>query len=322
MNPPLGEFALIARYCSRTARSALLGVGDDAALLPVAPGHALAAACDMLVEGRHFFADVAPEALGHKALAVNLSDLAAMGARPRWALLALALPQADAAWLERLMAGFYALAARFGVELVGGDTTRGPRNLCVTVLGEAPAEQALRRDAARQGDDVWVSGALGGAALALRHALGEVRLDAAAAALARARLEWPQPRVELGLALRGLAHAAIDISDGLAADLGHILERSGVGATLEWARIPLEPALAGLDSPLALRCALAGGDDYELCFTAPAAHREAIAALATRLGLPLARIGRIEAAPGLRVLDAAGRALALPARGFDHFAQA
>ncbi len=322
MSHRLGEFELIERYCSRPSPGALLGIGDDAALLQPAPGQVLAVSSDMLVAGRHFFADVAPDRLGHKALAVNLSDLAAMGATPRWAVLAFALPEAEPAWLEGLMAGFFALAGRHGVDLVGGDTTRGPLNLCVTVLGEVPAGQALRRDAARAGDELWVSGTLGGAALALRHALGEVALDPATAARTRLCLELPEPRIALGLALRGLAHAAIDISDGLAADLGHILTRSGLGATLQWSCLPLEPALHGLDAALALRCGLAGGDDYELCFTAPAAQRAAITSLGERLGLPLTRIGRIEAKPGLRLIDAEGRVMSLPARGFDHFASA
>jgi thiamine-monophosphate kinase len=302
------EFEIIRRYFSRPAPSALLGGGDDAALVQSAAGCELAVSTDLLLEGRHFAAGAAPRALGHKALAVNLSDMAAMGATPRWATLALALPSADAAWLAAFAEGFYALAARFGVDLVGGDTTRGPLTLCVTILGELPAGTALRRDGARPGDDVWVSGALGGAAYALEHPE-----DAAAAK----RLHEPEPRVALGERLRGLAGAAIDVSDGFAQDLGHILERSGVGAVVRYADLP-KSRIA--DAALEQRCVLAGGDDYELVFTAPPAARAAIEALAAPLGLALSRVGSIQAgAPRLRLLDAQGRAMQTTP-GFDHFA--
>jgi len=302
------EFEIIRRYFSRPAPSALLGVGDDAALVQPAAGRELAVSTDLLLEGRHFAAGAAPRALGHKALAVNLSDMAAMGAAPRWATLALALPSADEAWLAAFAEGFYALAARFGVDLVGGDTTRGPLTLCVTILGELPAGTALRRDGARPGDDVWVSGELGGAAYALEHAQ-----DAAAAK----RLHEPEPRVALGERLRGLAGAAIDVSDGFAQDLGHILERSGVGAVVRYADLP---KFRIADAALEQRCVLAGGDDYELLFTAPPAARAAIEALAAPLGLALSRVGSIQAgAPRLRLLDAQGRAMQ-HAPGFDHFA--
>lgn len=302
------EFEIIRRYFSRPAPSALLGVGDDAALVQSAAGRELAVSTDLLLEGRHFAAGAAPRALGHKALAVNLSDMAAMGATPRWATLALALPSADAAWLAPFAEGFYALAARFGVDLVGGDTTRGPLTLCVTLLGELPAGTALRRDGARPGDDVWVSGELGGAAYALEHAQ-----DAAAAK----RLHEPEPRVALGERLRGLAGAAIDVSDGFAQDLGHILERSGVGAVVRYADLP---KFRIADAALEQRCVLAGGDDYELLFTAPPAARAAIEALAAPLGLPLSRVGSIQAgAPRLQLLDAQGRAMRTTP-GFDHFA--
>jgi len=302
------EFEIIRRYFSRPAPSALLGVGDDAALVQPAAGRELAVSTDLLLEGRHFAAGAAPRALGHKALAVNLSDMAAMGAAPRWATLALALPSADEAWLAAFAEGFYALAARFGVDLVGGDTTRGPLTLCVTILGELPAGTALRRDGARPGDDVWVSGELGGAAYALEHAQ-----DAAAAK----RLHEPEPRVALGERLRGLAGAAIDVSDGFAQDLGHILERSGVGAVVRYADLP---KFRIADAALEQRCVLAGGDDYELLFTAPPAARAAIEALAAPLGLPLSRVGSIQAgAPRLQLLDAQGRAMRTTP-GFDHFA--
>lgn len=315
------EFALIARYFTRAAPGTRLGVGDDAALLRVTADMELAVSTDMLLAGRHFLPEAEPEALGHKTLAVNLSDLAAMGARPRWALLAIALPQADEAWLGAFSRGFYALAERHGVDLIGGDTTRGPLTLCVTILGEVEAGQALTRAGARPGDHVWVSGRLGGAALGLAHLQGRVGLDPDSAAQCRQCLERPEPRVALGRALRGLASAVIDISDGLLADLGHILERSGVGAELELARLPAHPALAaGIPGDLAQHCLLAGGDDYELCFTAPPAHAPGIAALASHLALPLTRIGHIVQGRELIVRDALGRPLDLTTRGYDHFA--
>jgi len=315
------EFDLIARYFTRPAPSARLGVGDDAALIAPQPGFELAVSADMLVAGTHFLPDADPLALGHKALAVNLSDMAAMGARPRWALLSLALPQADEAWLEQFSSGFLALAAEYDVDLIGGDTTRGPLNLSVTILGEVEAGRALRRDAAKAGDAIWVSGELGGAALGLQHLLGERQLPPAEAAACLARLHRPSPRVALGCALIGLAHACIDISDGLLADLGHILERSNLGAEIRLAELPLAAAVAGrLDEPWALCAALAGGDDYELCFTAPAERAEAIRAVAAAAGVPVACLGRITAEVGLKLLDAEGRSMPLHETGFDHFA--
>jgi thiamine-monophosphate kinase len=321
----VNEFELIARFFSRSPRAASvhLSVGDDAALLAPTPGCELAVAVDMLVGGRHFFADTDPERLGHKALAVNLSDIAAMGATPRWALLAGALPDGDAAWVAAFARGFYALADAHGVDLVGGDTTRGPLNLCVTIMGEVPEGRALLRSGAKPGDDVYVSGALGDAALAVAAMTGRTRLGAEALLAARARLEMPAPRIALGLALRGVATAAIDVSDGLLGDLGHILERSAVGATVDLPAIPRSPALAhvagGAAAALALECLLAGGDDYELCFTAPRAAADRIAAIGARTALPLARIGAITAGPGLVVRD--GRGVPLPAlpRAYDHF---
>ncbi len=300
------EFEIIARYFSRPARGAVLGVGDDAAILAPSAGMQLVVSTDLLLEGRHFARGADPRRLGHKSLAVNLSDMAAMGASPRWATLALALPEADERWLGAFAEGFYALAERFGVDLVGGDTTRGPLALCVTILGEVPAGQALRRDGARPGDDIWVSGELGGAA----YALSDPR-DAAAAK----RLHEPAPRVALGERLRGIASAAIDVSDGLAQDLGHLLERSGVGATLEYARLPKHRIA---DPALEQRCVLAGGDDYELLFTAPVDKRGHLERLS---GEPiLTRIGEIhEERDGLRILDGAGLPIRVE-RGFDHFA--
>ncbi len=315
------EFDLIARYFTRPAPNAVLGVGDDAALLAPSPGAQLVVSSDMLVAGRHFFPHTDPRQLGHKALAVNLSDLAAMGAVPRWAILALALPTVDEAWLADFSRGFFALAERFGVTLVGGDTTRGPLNLCVTVLGEAPAGRALRRSGAKPGDEIWVSGDLGGAALGLRYLWGEVGLDAADSSVCLSRLQQPEPRVVLGDMLACVAHAAIDISDGLLADLGHVLERSGVGAVLEFNRLPAHPVVsARLPDPIVRHCLLAGGDDYELCFTAPADRAGAILAVGKAAGVPVARVGRITAEPSLRLLDGEGRDMEIERRGFDHFA--
>jgi len=302
------EFELIQRYFSRPARHALLAGGDDAALLRPDAGMELAVSTDMLLEGRHFGKGADPRLLGHKALAVNLSDMAAMGATPRWATLAIALPAADEAWIAAFAEGFYALAARYEVDLVGGDTTRGPLTLCVAILGEVPAGLALMRGGARPGDDIWVSGELGGAALAL-----EEPGNAAAAK----RLHEPQPRVELGERLRGIAHAAIDVSDGFAQDLGHILERSGVGALVHY---PLLPKVPCADAALQRRCVLSGGDDYELVFTAPQGVRAQVEALSSALRLPLARVGSIQpGAPKLQILDAGGKPIAA-ARGWDHFA--
>lgn len=312
------EFDLIARFFTRPSRHAVLGVGDDAALIEPTPGRQLAISADMLVAGRHFHAGADPEALGHKALAVNLSDMAAMGAVPRWALLALALPEADEAWLAAFSRGFLDLAEAHGVELIGGDTTRGPLNLSVTILGEVEPGKALRRDAAQVGDDIWVSGELGGAALGLRHLSGAGLLDSRDALACLERLHRPQPRVALGRALAGLARAAIDISDGLLADLGHILERSGVGARLELARIPSTPALAR-HADLIVDCALNGGDDYELCFTAPGTRREAVLDAARALAIPVSLVGEIVHAGGLTVVDAHGATRNIQAKGYDHF---
>lgn len=320
------EFELIERFFTRAprGRSVRLGVGDDAALLAVTPGWELAASVDMLVAGRHFFPDTDPQRLGHKTLAVNLSDMAAMGAVPRWALLAGALPHADAAWLMAFARGFLALADAHAVDLVGGDTTRGPLNLCVTILGEIPAGHALQRGGARAGDEVYVSGTLGEAALALLALSHRTTLAPDVLARCRERLERPQPRVALGLALRDVASAALDLSDGLVGDLAHILERSGVGAEIELAAIPRAPVLdamlRGPERELALRCVLAGGDDYELCFTAPPPARHAIVEIAAAVALPLARIGRITAGRQLVVRDERGLPLPVLPQAFDHFA--
>ncbi|CAL93127.1 thiamine-phosphate kinase [Azoarcus olearius] len=315
-----GEFALIQRHFSRPCGHTALAGGDDAALLHPRPGMELAVSADMLVAGTHFFPDADPHDLGWKTLAVNVSDLAAMGADPRWALLSLALPAADDAWIAAFADGFYACAERFGVDLAGGDTTRGPLTLSVTILGEVPRGQALTRAGANAGDDIWVSGQPGLAALGLEMLRGTFA-PTADGERCLAALHRPQPRVALGQALRGLASAALDISDGLLGDLGHILVQSRCGATLHEDALPLAALYATGASPaLARRCLLAGGDDYELLFCAPPAARAAITALGPALALPLTRIGTLSDAPGTVALRSAdGTLTALAARGYDHF---
>lgn len=315
-----GEFDLIARYFMPTTRHTVLAGGDDAALIRVRAGMELAVSTDALISGRHFFEDADPLSVGHKSMAVNVSDLAAMGATPRWATLALALPSADEDWIAPFARGLLALAEDHGVDLVGGDTTRGPLMICVTIMGEVPEGRALLRSGAKPGDDLWVSGTVGDAALAVAHARGEFRLHADDLAHAFRRLDFPQPRVALGQALLGSAHSAIDVSDGLAQDVGHIAERSHVRAVIRWDDVPL--SFVGQryrTHPLMLRCALAGGDDYELAFTAPASLREQVAALTADAGVALTRIGHIEAGEGVVVVDAHGNPIALPETGFDHF---
>ena len=326
----MGEFDLIARYFKRPARRAALGVGDDCALLQPSPGYQLAVSTDMLVAGRHFLPDVDPRTLGHKALAVNLSDLAACGARPLAFTLALALPQADAAWLESFSKGLFALADAHDCELVGGDTTQGPLNICITVMGEVPVQQgrslALLRSGAQADDDIYVSGTLGDARLALDVLRGAVTLPGAQLAAARQRMDTPEPRVALGMALRGVATAAIDISDGLLGDLGHVLESSRVGARLDThialglLRHGREAADKVLPEATRLACVLAGGDDYELAFTAPTTARDAVQAAAAASHTPVTRIGQVLAAPGLQLVDAQGAPVVNSFRSFDHFA--
>ena len=316
----ISEFDLIRRFFTRATPGALLGVGDDAALLQVSAGNVLAVSTDMLVCGTHFLPDADPFMLGHKALAVNLSDMAAMGAAPRWATLAIALPEVDEAWLAKFSTGFFALAQQYGVELVGGDTTRGALNLCVTIFGEVPPQQALRRNGAQVGDEIWVSGTLGDAALALAHLQGRIALSDEEFGACAPALHQPQPRVALGLALHGIASSTIDISDGLLADLGHILDASQMGAQLYFQALPVSPVLRGyLWQPLARQCVLSGGDDYELCFTASAAHHAELLEIAARLNLPLTRIGEIVAGHGCIVHDAAGNPLNVEVGGYDHF---
>jgi thiamine-monophosphate kinase len=324
----MGEFDLIARFFKRPVRRAALGVGDDCALLAPTPGMQMAISSDMLVEGRHFFAKVDPQRLGHKALAVNLSDLGAAGAQPLAFTLALSLPQVDEAWLQGFSQGLFALAEAHGCELIGGDTTRGPLNLCITVFGEVPAGQALLRSGAKAGDDLYVSGTLGDARLGLEAALGHWPLPSDLQAACMARLELPTPRVALGMALRGIATSALDLSDGLAGDLGHILNASQVGATLHADAVRSclgahqHPWVQAGHLPDAhwLECTLAGGDDYELAFTAPASEREAVQAAARQAQTPVRRIGQIDAQPGLRVHEADGRPITTRFASFDHFA--
>lgn len=331
----MGEFDLIARYFRRPARRAALGIGDDCALLPALPGQQLAISSDMLVEGRHFFADINPVALGHKALAVNLSDLAACGAEPLGFTLALALPRVDEAWLAGFSSGLLALADAEHCELMGGDTTRGPLTICITVFGTVPVtvgsdagcSQALLRSGAQAGDDLYVSGSLGDARLALDAMRGRIYLPPALLDATRHRLEMPTPRIALGRALRGVASAAIDLSDGLAGDLQHVLKASHVGASVDTAAVlDLLAARRHADWPSAelsqanaLTAVLSGGDDYELAFTAPIAQRHAVEAAALASHTVVSRIGRIDDQVGIRWLDAAGAPIADDFTSFDHF---
>lgn len=315
----MNEFTLIERYFSPPTPRTLLGGGDDAALLVPSPGRVLAVTTDMLVEGTHFLPSVDPESLGHKVLAVNLSDLAAMGAVPRWAFLSMALPSVDEAWIESFARGFLGLARDHEVDLAGGDTTRGPRNFNVTLIGDVEPGLALRRDGAKAGDDLWLSGCTGEAALGLRIRCGELRLGAVDAARCLQRLERPVPRVALGRALAGLATSTIDVSDGLVADVGHICERSSLGASIEWARLPVSSVFASVADGLRRECVLAGGDDYELAFTAPPSRRRIIEQVARGAGVPVTRIGAITAGQGVAVVLPDGRAVPTSTGGFDHF---
>lgn len=315
------EFALIDRYFRRPARNAVLGVGDDGAIVRPRPGMDIVVSTDMLVAGTHFLPNADPADLGWKTLAVNVSDMAAMGAEPRWALLAAALPAATESWIAAFAEGFFACAGEFGVDVIGGDTTKGPRNFCVTIFGEVPEGKALLRSGARPGDEVWVSGAPGLAALGLAHLQGRTVLREQALTSCLAALHRPQPRVTLGLALRGLATSAIDVSDGLLADIGHILEESGAAASLHLDRMPTAAAEACADAGLSRDCLLAGGDDYELAFTVPAERHAEVEALAATLPLALTCIGTVTAgeAGQIAVLDGNGAPLSLERRGYDHF---
>ena len=329
----MGEFDLIARYFKRPTQRAVLGVGDDCALLAPTPGMHMAMSSDMLVEGRHFLSTVEPARLGHKALAVNLSDLAACGAEPTAFTLALSLPRIDEAWLEGFSTGLLQLANEYSCELVGGDTTQGPLNICITAFGEVPPGDALLRQNAQVGDDIYVSGTVGDARLALEVFRGTQFLDAKAFEAVRARMEIPTPRIALGIALRAIANAAIDVSDGLLGDLGHILQRSKVGAQIDttWLQqsntfgedaqaAGISPILAQLPWNKRIDFALAGGDDYELCFTAPVHQREMVHAAAWESNTPVTRIGRITEAQGLMVMDPEGQPITRRFASFDHFA--
>jgi thiamine-monophosphate kinase len=332
----MGEFDLIDRYFKRPARKAALGVGDDCALIMPTAGMQLAISSDMLVEGRHFLSTVNPSHLGHKALAVNLSDLAASGAEPLAFTLALALPRVDEAWLAGFSEGLFQLADAHNCELIGGDTTQGPLNICITVFGEVPPGDALLRHNAQVGDDIYISGTVGDARFALEVFRGTQSLDAKAFEQVRTRMEQPTPRVQLGLELRAIANAAIDVSDGLLGDLGHILKRSNVGAEIntDWLQAAgsfsgslNEPTHAGISQWLAalpfnkrLEFAMSGGDDYELCFTAPVNQRELVHAAAWESDTPVTRIGRITETSGLVVLDPQGQPITRRFASFDHFA--
>lgn len=320
----MGEFDLIDRFFKRPAKHADLGVGDDCALLSPRPGHQLALSADMLVEGRHFLSTVDPATLGHKSLAVNLSDLAACGAEPRAFLLSLSLPRADVAWLQGFSQGLFALADAHGCELIGGDTTQGPLNISITVLGDVPRGQALLRSGARAGDDIFVSGTVGDARLALEVFRGKLSLPETVFRRCRNRMEQPTPRVALGIGLRGVASAAADISDGLLGDLGHILRQSGAGARLDLAAcegllscrhdVPLTDALLRT-------CVLSGGDDYELVFTAPPTLRDAVQQAAIDSQTSVTCIGTVTATTGIDLLDRQGHRVDTSFTSFDHFAQ-
>ncbi|MFP5506443.1 MAG: thiamine-phosphate kinase [Gammaproteobacteria bacterium] len=323
---PLTEFSLIDRFFAAPAArrgDIAVGIGDDAAVVDVPAGQQLVVATDTLVAGVHFPETATAADIGHKALAVNLSDLAAMGARPAWATLALTLPDADAAWLEAFARGFFALAERTGVALIGGDTTRGPLTVTVQILGLVPTGAALLRSGARPGDRIYVSGSLGDAALALQWLSGAVIVGGNARTHLEARLHRPEPRLALGARLREVASAAIDVSDGLLADLGHLLDASGFGATLWVDRLPRSDAfrtvVAGPQAPAWYELPLAGGDDYELCFSAAPEHVAALEMLADELGIALTPIGEIDAEPGLRCRRDDGSDYAPARRGYEHF---
>ena len=319
----MGEFELIERYFKRPARQAVVGIGDDCAVWTPRPDHQLAFSADMLVEGRHFLSTVSPRSLGHKALAVNLSDLAACGATPRAFLLSLSLPRADEEWLSGFSQGLLALADLHACELIGGDTTQGPLNIAITVMGETPHGLAILRSKAQTGDDIYVSGHLGDARLALEVFRGNLSVPQAVFDQARARMETPTPRMALGTSLRGIASAMADVSDGLLGDLGHILKASGVGAQLNLSALSqLMLTRQAWDCPREcwLRCVLTGGDDYELVFTAPPASQQSVEAAALSSGTPITRIGRITPDSGFVLMDDNGDVVHHDFRSFDHFA--
>ncbi|QWE30957.1 thiamine-phosphate kinase [Polynucleobacter sp. Adler-ghost] len=333
----LGEFDLIQRFFKTQSElmlvsnpgSVKLGIGDDCALLKTDPAEEIAITSDMLVCGRHFFPDANPEWLGWKALAVNLSDLAAMGARPLGFTLALALPEANSAWLEAFSKGLFTIANQFACPLIGGDTTAGPLNICITAFGSIPKDEAIRRTGALAGDDIWVSGAVGDARLALAALRHELELKNGDLEIIEARMHQPTPRVHLGIALRGIANSALDISDGLLGDLRHILKQSGKDAEIFLDRIPKSTTLRKQSQTIQNQYAATGGDDYELCFTAASSSRDAITKISEDLNLPLTQIGSIKSmqssAPEIHIVGNDGKELdtqeaGLLLKSFDHFA--
>lgn len=316
----MSEFDLIRRYFTRATHHTDLSVGDDAALIAVAHGMQLAISVDMLVAGTHFFEDADPYQLGWKSLAVNLSDMAAMSAQAKWATLAIALPEVNENWLTEFSRGFFACANQFNIDLIGGDTTRGPLAINVQIMGEVPTGQALKRSGAKVNDDIWVSGQLGSAALGLAYLQDKIKIPPKIRLTCLNALHMPMPRQALGLGLRGIATSCVDISDGLLADLGHILKASSCGATLNLEEMPcIEYLKAHLTDKNMQKLVLTGGDDYELCFTAPASSREQIVALSRQVDLPITRIGKIHTDAGLYVYHQ-GDSITLLKQGFDHFA--
>lgn len=315
----MSEFNLIAKYFTRSAANADLSVGDDAALMRITVGHQLAVSVDMSVAGTHFYADAAPFDIGWKSMAVNISDMAAMGATPKWATLAIALPEVNEYWLSEFSRGLFACADTFNVDLIGGDTTRGSLNICVQIMGEVPTAKALLRSGAQVEDDIWVSGHLGSAALGLMHLQHTIQLPDNVATACLSALHHPMPRVTLGLALRAVANSCIDVSDGLVADLGHLLKASKLGANIALDKIACHEFLhAQLETPAIQQCILAGGDDYELVFTAAESQRNTIQLLSQQLNLPLSLIGKTTADIGLQVMYHQ-QVLDISKKGFDHF---
>ncbi|HSH88106.1 MAG TPA: thiamine-phosphate kinase [Methylophilus sp.] len=318
----MAEFDLIAQYFTRPGKAGFntadLGIGDDAALITVTPGYQLAISADMSVSGTHFFAEADPYSIGWKAMAVNVSDMAAMGANPKWATLSIALPEIKEDWLQGFSQGLFACADAYGVSVIGGDTTRGPLNIAINIFGEVPLHKAIKRGGAQAGDDIWVSGTLGKAALWLQNKLGKLDLHADDVADFASAMHQPQPRVALGLALREIAHAALDISDGLLADLNHILKASSKGARLDWALLPKPQLLTEVSQSVLEQAVLGGGDEYELCFTVSPQRRDEVIAFSEALDVPLTRIGCITEAPGLTVQDRETQ-IELSKKGYEHF---